>query len=154
MLASVRKLLCRGIGMRFGYTKVQLKGDSMSVVKAIDQRDDGYAPIDILCDSIFLLCSTYTIFGGSFVRRGGNTLAHLIARWDTGLANEKICTDSFLQGIQTFAELDLCKLTGSTQKKRWGIIEKVYLHTTHWMCLYFASESEKFLGFCLITLHT
>ena len=47
-------------------------------------------------------------FDCSFVRRNGNTLAHLIVRWDTRLANEKICTNPFPQGLLTLSDLILC----------------------------------------------
>ena len=32
----------------------------MVVVKAIEQEDDGYAPIDLLLDNIALLCNDFT----------------------------------------------------------------------------------------------
>lgn len=79
------------LARRFGYSKVQLKGDSMVVVKAIEEEDDDYASINLLLDNILLLCNDFMVFGCSYVRRGGTTLAHCITRCDIGLANENIC---------------------------------------------------------------
>ena len=95
------------LARRFDYSKVQLECDSMVVVKAIEQKDDGYAPINLLLDNIALLCIDFTGFGCSYVRKGGNTLAHCIARWDIGLANEKDLFGPFPQGVQTLVELHL-----------------------------------------------
>ena len=42
----------------------------------------------------------------SFVARNSNSLAHSIARWDTGLAKEKICMDAFPQELLALALRD------------------------------------------------
>ena len=63
--------------------------------------------LHLFYDSIFALSTCFLNFSCSFVRRNGNSVAHLIARWDTILVNEKIYMDPFPQGLQTLAELDL-----------------------------------------------
>ncbi|CAO2822409.1 unnamed protein product [Amaranthus hypochondriacus] len=95
------------LAVRFGYNNIQLEGDFMNVISAIENNVDGLSPIHLFYDHIVALCSSLSGFGCSHIKRAGNTLAHLVARWDTGLAYEKVCMDPFPQGLQTLAELDL-----------------------------------------------
>ncbi|XP_057539176.1 uncharacterized protein LOC130817471 [Amaranthus tricolor] len=83
------------LAVRFRYRYVQLEGDSLTVVRAIENRVEGFSPIHLIYDDIFYLCTSFLDFGCSFVSRNDNTLAHLVAKWDSGAANEKICMDSF-----------------------------------------------------------
>ena len=78
---------------------MHLEGDSMNVTRAIDQRMEGHSPIHLLYDKLYSYVSSLEGFCCSFVSRGGNSLAHSIARWDTRLANEKICMDPFPQEL-------------------------------------------------------
>lgn len=95
------------LAVQFAYSHVQLKGDSMYVMSAIENSLEGLSPIHLIYDHIVVLCSSFNGFGCSFVKRNGNTLAHLVARWDTDLASEKLFMDPFPQGFITLAELDL-----------------------------------------------
>ena len=97
---------CRA-AVRFGYNNVILEGDSLSVVSVIVSNVEGSSPIHHFYDCIADFSSCLLGFWCSFVRRNGNTLAHLLAKWKTRLANEKINTDPFPQGLLTLAELDL-----------------------------------------------
>ena len=76
----------------------------MNVVSAIVSNVEGSFPIHHFYDCIADFSSCLLGFRCSFVRRFGNTLAHLVARWDTGLTKEKICTDPFPQVLLTLAK--------------------------------------------------
>ena len=83
------------LSLRFGYNYVNLEGDSMNVVSAIENKVESppqFIRSLIVC---FDLSSCLFGFNCSFVRRDSNMLVHLVTRCDTGLTNEKICTDSF-----------------------------------------------------------
>lgn len=41
------------------------------------------------------------------VKRAGNTIAHLVARWDTKGSSYLICMDTFPQSVLTSAKIDL-----------------------------------------------
>lgn len=56
---------------------------------------------------IYVFSTLFTGFMCSDVKRGGNTVAHLVARWDMGPHHQKVCMDSFPQSDQTLADLDL-----------------------------------------------
>ena len=68
------------LATRFGLNHIHLEGDSMTVVSAIENRAEGFSPIHLIYDSIFALSSSLLNFGCSYVKRYGNTLAHLVAR--------------------------------------------------------------------------
>ncbi|XP_057532845.1 uncharacterized protein LOC130810728 [Amaranthus tricolor] len=108
MSEAAAALFSLEVASRFDFEHIQLEGDSLTMISAINNKKDGFSPVHFLYDSIFALSSNYWGFGCSFVKRDGNLLVHLVARWDTGLANEKICIEPFPQGLQTLADLDLC----------------------------------------------
>jgi reverse transcriptase-like protein len=68
------------VALRIGCEYIHLKGDSLSVISAINHVDEGQAPIHLFYDSIFDLSSNVSGFVCSFVRRNENSLAHLVAR--------------------------------------------------------------------------
>lgn len=92
--------------VRLGYQWVHLEGDSLSVVRAIENREAGLSHIHLVFDDIFRLSSSFDDFGCSFVRRNGNSLAHHVARWETGNASEKICMEPFPQSVLALANVD------------------------------------------------
>ena len=83
------------LASRFGFQFVQLEGDSLNVVKAIEQRIEGASPIHLFYDCILSSSSSFSGFSCSFVHHKGNSLAHAVARWDTDLAIEKIYMEPF-----------------------------------------------------------
>lgn len=95
------------LALRLGYDYIQLEGDALTVVQAIEAKKEGCSPLHHVYDCIFALCYRCKGFGCSYVNRAGNTAAHCVARWDPGVANEKICMNPFPQGLLTLAELDL-----------------------------------------------
>ena len=95
------------LAVRFGYHIVHLEGDSMNVVRSIDQRVEGHSPIHFFYDQLCFFVSKTDGFCCNFVARKGNSLAHTIVRWDTGLACEKVCMKPFSQELLTLAFLDL-----------------------------------------------
>ena len=112
LVAGVRKVVARWsvdicettaaqfgveLALRFGYSYVNLEGDSMNIMSVIESNVEGSSPIHHIFDCIFYLSSSFFGFGCSFVRRNANTLGHLVARWDTGLANEKDLYRTFPQ---------------------------------------------------------
>ncbi|CAO2837228.1 unnamed protein product [Amaranthus hypochondriacus] len=91
---------------RLGYRLIHLEGDALPVVLTIDNRSDGYSPIHTIYDKLYSVISLFDGFVCSHVSRSGNTLAHAIARWDTGVASERICMDPFPQELLTLAGFD------------------------------------------------
>ncbi|XP_021836344.2 uncharacterized protein [Spinacia oleracea] len=80
------------IAQRFGYNSVWLEGDAINVVKAVENASDGFSPIFLIYDDISRLSKSFDNFIFSHVRRVGNTVAHLVARWDTKGYPELVCS--------------------------------------------------------------
>lgn len=95
------------VARRFGFERIVLESDAANVIKAIQSKADGSAPIYLIFDDIRKLSDSFSSFQCMHVRRAGNMVAHSVARWDTGNSMERICMNSFPQGIQTLAEHDL-----------------------------------------------
>ena len=95
------------IARRFGFTKVCLEGDSLSVVSSLCSKQLGFAPIFSLFSDVLTLSEVFTAISFCHVRRAGNTVAHLMARWNVQGNVETVCTNSFPQSILTLAEMDL-----------------------------------------------
>lgn len=91
----------------WGFDHIILEGDAQSVVNSINKKERGLSPIFALYDYIHVLSSHLVRFTCSAVRRSGNTVAHLIARMDTGEAHEKICMEPFPPGLLALVDLDL-----------------------------------------------
>lgn len=92
---------------RLGYDNIHLEGDSLTVLHAIQCKELGSTYFSALIDRILDLSSRFINFKCSFVRRHRNTVAHMIARWDTDDAGEKICMNPFSPSLQTLVVLDL-----------------------------------------------
>lgn len=66
----------------------------------------GASPIYHIYDDIIKLSKSFNVFVSTHIKRVGNTVAHLVARWDTKGSSELVCMNSFPQSILTLAELD------------------------------------------------
>ena len=95
------------IARRYGYPKVCLEGDALTVVAALHQNQVGRAPISLLLSDVISLSKGFDAFICSHVKRAGNTVAHLVARWDVNFNSEIVCTNSFPQSVTTLVDLDL-----------------------------------------------
>lgn len=82
---------------RHNFGLVHIEGDALIVISAISNRLEGSSPINLFFDHMFSLIKSFFGFHCNFVKRHGNTLDHSIARWDIGVANEKICMAPFPQ---------------------------------------------------------
>lgn len=84
------------VAQRLGFTKVVLESDAANIVKEYTKKRREQHPIFFfIFEDISCLSSSFELFSCSHVRRAGNTVAHTIARWDTGSNSERICMNSF-----------------------------------------------------------
>lgn len=83
------------LALRLDYQYIQLEEDAINVVQTIEVKGEGYSPLHLLYDCIKFASDRCLGVGCSYVKRNGNTAAHCVARWDTGLANEKVVMNPF-----------------------------------------------------------
>lgn len=94
------------LARRMGYKNIHLEGDALNVIVALKKKPRGLAHIHLIFDSCMDIMSSFDCILLSFVRRGGNTAAHMVARWETNLNNERICMSPFPDCLRTLKELD------------------------------------------------
>lgn len=87
------------------------------MVNAFSKKEPQIAPIYALYDHVFNMCLESNNFTCSFVRQKGNTVAHMIAKWDMGSAQAKIYMDPFPPSHLALVELDLISLLQVLFKK-------------------------------------
>ena len=95
------------VALRLGVHYAHLEGDSMNLVKAIVDFRTGLAPIFLFCDAISILKCQFLDFLCTHVLRSGNSLAHEVAKRDTGVNHDRVCMEPFPQGFNTLEELAL-----------------------------------------------
>ncbi|XP_010696345.1 uncharacterized protein LOC104908875 [Beta vulgaris subsp. vulgaris] len=92
---------------RFGYTRVVMEGDSLVVISGLKNKPVGGSPIFHVFNDISRVCLNFSEISFSHVKRAGNVVAHLLARWECVANSEVVWLDFFPQSISTLAELDL-----------------------------------------------
>ena len=84
---------------RSGFAHVALEGDSLEVINAVKTRGSGLSPSFRIFSDIITLASSLESFFISHIKRAGNVVAHLLARWDCPSGNEIVWMDYFPQSI-------------------------------------------------------
>ena len=95
------------LATRFGYGNVIFEGDSLLVVSAVRNKSERGSPLFHIFSDIHRLCLDFDSCSFSHVKRAGNCVAHLLARWECARNSEFVWFESFPQSISTLAELDL-----------------------------------------------
>ena len=95
------------VARRAGYDDVWIESDGLAVVQAVHKDNSGCSPIWLIYSDIKLLLLSFSSCRFSHVKRTGNTIAHLVAKWDTHGISELVCMAPIRQSIITLAEYDL-----------------------------------------------
>lgn len=77
------------------------------MVKITAAKRMGRSPLDLLVEDIWMVGDSFRDFYISHVKRGGNTVAHLIARLRPSNGVEQVFVDDFPQGALALAVLDV-----------------------------------------------
>ncbi|KAL2906077.1 Mitogen-activated protein kinase kinase 9 [Bienertia sinuspersici] len=91
------------LARRLGFSKIVLEIDALNVAQAIKTEATGSAPIFLIYEDIKLYKQMFEDFSCNHVKRSGNAIAHLIARWNCDDCNEYVRVCSFPQSILTLA---------------------------------------------------
>lgn len=95
------------LARRMDYKKIQLEGDALNVVTALQKRVQGSSPIHMVYDCCFDELAFFDVTMITHVCRAGNTMAHMIARWTTDVNSEKVCMPPFSESLRTLEMLGL-----------------------------------------------
>lgn len=66
-----------------GFSKVVLECDATNFVRSINSRMAGFSPLLLFYEDIARIKGAFDFFNCVHVRRAGNMIAHLVARWNT-----------------------------------------------------------------------
>lgn len=95
LLAAVRRMQAHGfaalpeaaaakfgllLARNYGFPRVEVETDALNLSKAIYSKKMGWSPLNLLVEDIWLVGNNIDSFYVSHVKRGGNTVAHLVAR--------------------------------------------------------------------------
>ncbi|XP_048493311.1 uncharacterized protein LOC125493829 [Beta vulgaris subsp. vulgaris] len=95
------------VTLRLGYDHVIFEGDALVVVQAVKNNVDGMAPLFRVFYDIRRFIQNFVAFSFLHVKRAGNVVAHLLARWDCSRNSEIVWLDNFPQSITTLVDIDL-----------------------------------------------
>ena len=95
------------LSLRFNYDRVIFEGDALMVIGAVKRQGGGASPLYHVFNDIHRLCLGLDFVSFSHVKRAGNAVAHLLARWQCEHNSELVWFGSFPQSIDTLVELDL-----------------------------------------------
>ncbi|CAO2819420.1 unnamed protein product [Amaranthus hypochondriacus] len=87
------------VATRMGFDHVQLESDAQAVISTIKRKQTGLSPIFSLYDVVHVLSDNLVGFSCSVVRRSGNTVAHSVARWDTGILTKRFVWNLFPRAL-------------------------------------------------------
>ncbi|XP_021749910.1 uncharacterized protein LOC110715631 [Chenopodium quinoa] len=79
------------VASRLGYAYVVLECDALNVVRAVAENQQGAAPIFTFDEDIRRISVVFSSFKCCHVRCVGNTVAHLVARWESEINSERVC---------------------------------------------------------------
>ncbi|XP_010682933.1 uncharacterized protein LOC104897695 [Beta vulgaris subsp. vulgaris] len=92
---------------QFGYEALELECDASNITKALCRKAFGRSPTDLVLEDVSMLGDSFPIFSISHVKRGGNTVAHFVARLYPADGVQHVFVNDFPQGVLALAELDV-----------------------------------------------
>ena len=95
------------VTLRLGYDNVIFEGDALAVVQAVKNNVVCVAPLFRVFYDIRRCARNFVVFSFLHVKRAGNVVAHLLARWECPRNSEIVWLDNFPQSITTLVDIDL-----------------------------------------------
>lgn len=95
------------VARRLDLKNIHLEGDALNVIVALKKKIQGLAPIHLVFDSCFDVLSSFDFATFSFVRRVGNTAAHMVVDGKQTLIMRNFVCPLFPECLRTLKELDL-----------------------------------------------
>ena len=83
------------LAIQHGFTAIEMEGDAYNLSKVVDLKRNGHSPLDLVVEDIWQMGDSLADFSITHVKRGGNTVAHLIACLHPSNGVEQIFVDNF-----------------------------------------------------------
>ncbi|XP_024177947.1 uncharacterized protein LOC112183863 [Rosa chinensis] len=85
-------------GLRFalhvGFTRIEVEGDDLSVINALQESSEDYSAEGHLIDEVKFLFQSFTSCSSHFVKREGNKVAHRLAKEALKISQPFLCLES------------------------------------------------------------
>ncbi|XP_024157591.1 uncharacterized protein LOC112165325 [Rosa chinensis] len=85
-------------GLRFalhvGFTMIEIEGDALSVINALQENSEDYSAEGHLIDEVKFLVQSFTSCSSHFVKREGNKVAHRLAKEALKISQPFLCLES------------------------------------------------------------
>lgn len=75
------------VARELGYASVEVEGDSLVAIQALKREQRGCSDFDLIIDDVLELATSFDKVVWSFVKRSGNSVAHMLAHlqpWEIG----------------------------------------------------------------------
>lgn len=95
------------LALKLGYVSLVGEWDALMVVKVVKQGTCESSPIFHFLNDVRRMAREFDVFSMYHVKRAGNIVVRLLARWESNCNAERVWLDSFPQSILTLVELDL-----------------------------------------------
>ena len=95
------------LARQYGFGVIEMEGDAYNLSKAVALKKGGRSTLDLIVEDIWLTGESLESFSFSHVKRGGNTVAHFIARLYPSNGVEQMFVDNFPQGVLALADMDV-----------------------------------------------
>lgn len=109
--AELSELLAAAFGVelarRLGFSHIVLEGDCAVVISGIRRCPSGFTPFFLILDYIQSLIPSFCGFNCTLIRRQCNTVAHSMARWNSGNRGEVIFMDPLPSSLVSLAFSDI-----------------------------------------------
>ncbi|XP_074297615.1 uncharacterized protein LOC141628358 [Silene latifolia] len=90
-----------------GMSNIVLECDALNLVRAVRDKNVARTPVGLCVEDICTLLSVFESSKCCHVKRGGNIMAHCVARISEQVGDATIFVTDFPQGVLAFAEIDL-----------------------------------------------
>ncbi|KAL9232423.1 hypothetical protein vseg_007537 [Gypsophila vaccaria] len=88
-------------------TMLEVETENLVLVGRLTNRIVEQSPLSLVVEDILDCVRSFEVVSFSHVRRGGNAVAHWVARSEPPNGVDFVCTGSFTQSVNTLVELDL-----------------------------------------------
>ena len=89
------------------FAKVIVESDSLVVIQALRNKSGGSSDFGLIVDDILAFCCSFELVCWSFVKRSGNTVAHILAHFQPWEVGKRVWVDDIPCDVLAIASKDM-----------------------------------------------
>ena len=91
-----------------GFRRIVMEGGCFTPISKLQRKESPNNMLGFFISDIFRLSALFEFVSWSFVRRGGNDVAHAMAKYQPVVCGERIWREGVLDEILDLASRDMC----------------------------------------------